>query len=101
MSAVRLAVIPYFASTPKSPSISSGDTRVRSVVNREMPYGLISMFLLAVGRSRPTSVAPPDTRNHAVDPPSDAGSGVRCAHSFLRRMPRRKLTPQVWLRPDV
>ena len=54
-----LCVMPYFASTPKSPSRSpvTAGVAVRSRVAFEIAYGLISRFLAPDGTSSPTSVA--------------------------------------------
>ena len=78
----------------------AGDT-LRSVVERAMPYGFSSMFRLAGGSSRPTSVAAAEMRKKPCEPPITVGSGVRCAHSFLRRMARRIWMPHVWPSPDM
>ena len=74
-----LAVIPIFMSPPKSPSKSfdSGSASVKSLVRLEVAYGLISMFLPAEGRSRPTRSPAADTRKMLVEPPVDAGTNAR------------------------
>src|SRR5262245_50654120 len=100
-SAVRLAVTPYFASTPASASRSPFTAGVarRSVVSREIPYGLISTFLPAGGRSSPVSVAAAETRKKPGAPPLESGRGVRYEYSFLRRIERRIWRPHDWFVP--
>ena len=86
---VRRDAVLQIAAEVGIPSLVTGGDARRSVVDRALTYGLISMFLLAGGTSSPTSVAEPETRNHACEPPLAGGSTVRCVHSFFRRMPRR------------
>jgi hypothetical protein len=42
-----------------------------------MPYGLISTFFPAGGRSRPTRFAAADTRKIPMFPPTERGTGAR------------------------
>ena len=91
MSAFKLAVTPYLASSPKSRSKSFSTCGVRSlsVVTRPIAYGFSSTRALDAGRSRPTSVAAREIRKMLFDPPPIGGSAVRWVHSFLRRIDRR------------
>lgn len=72
-----------------------------SEVTRVIPYGFTSRLLLAGGRSSPTSVAAKETRKMLDGPALEAGSAVRCVHSFLRRIDRRSWMPQTWFGPDT
>ena len=78
--------------------IASGTFLVAKRTLAEFPPLTLALlrFVLAAGRSRPTSVPAMDSRNIPAGTPAEAGTSVRCVHSFLRRMTRRMLMPQVW-----
>jgi len=81
-------------------SIPLGAVLVVAALTVHLPYGFSSTFLLAGGRSSPTSVAARDSRNMPPGTPADAGISVRCVHSLRRRMTRRILMPHTCPAPD-
>ena len=98
-----LALMPYLASPPTVAvkSLSMAGTRTRSEVSLEIAYGFSSTLVDAGGRSRPIRVAAAEARKMLVTPPVDAGTKVRCVHSFLRRIERRICSPHSRSAPET
>jgi hypothetical protein len=94
-SRVRLLVIPYFTSTPTSPSRSFdvGDAATRSVRSPPIAYGFTSTLRLLPGTSTPWSVAAWETRQipaiTLLPRAAEMGRAVRYEASLRRRMIRR------------
>ena len=91
-SAVRFAVMPYFASSPTSASDVVRHRRRPQSVGRH-PGDAVRLQLDVLARPAADRVrrASPRARRGrcSMDRAFDAGSAVRCVHSFLRRIERR------------